>query len=88
MGILSKDLHNINFDVNIGLMAWHNKFKQRKAFKKDISKGLIPAVWHLTRWWDWCLLEDDKKEIEPIFADKVGRKQNLVGSGKKDFSVY
>ena len=50
MGILSKDLHNINFDVNIGLMAWHNKFKQQKAFKKDISKGLIPAAWHLTRW--------------------------------------
>ena len=33
----------------------------------------MPVVWHLGRCWDWCLPEDDKKKIEPVFTDKVGR---------------
>ena len=27
-------------------MVWSNKYKQRKACKKDISKNLMPAAWH------------------------------------------
>ena len=46
MGILNVDLSNINLDevniynddpeivVHVRLMAWGNRFKQRKAFKK------------------------------------------------------
>ena len=49
MGILSIDLNNINYDVSIGLVAQHNKSKQQKALKKDISKQLMPAAQHLTR---------------------------------------
>ena len=26
-------------------MAWHNRLKQCKAFKKDISKELMPVAW-------------------------------------------
>ena len=45
----------------VRLMACHNKLEQHKAFKKDISKAFIPVAWHPTRWWDWCLPEDEKK---------------------------
>ena len=38
--------------IDVRLMAWHNKLKQLKPIKKDISKELMPAAWHLTRWWD------------------------------------
>ena len=24
---------------------------------------------YLKRWWDWCMPEDEKKEIELIFAE-------------------
>ena len=24
------------------------------------------VAWHPKTWWDWCLIEDKKKEIEPI----------------------
>ena len=41
--------------------------------KKDISKELMPVAWHPTRWWDWCLPEDKKKGMEPIFTNKVGK---------------
>ena len=38
---------------------------------KIINKQLMPVGWHPKRWQDWCLLEDEKKAIELIFADKV-----------------
>ena len=56
MGIISVDLNNINlyqdnFDeddsetiIHVRLMALHNRLKQGKAFKKDISKELVPVA--------------------------------------------
>ena len=29
---------------------------------KEIWKKLITVIWCLTRWWDWCLSEDEKKK--------------------------
>ena len=56
IGILNADLNNINRDGNFDeddpetiihprLMAWHNRLKQCKAFKIDISKELMPVAW-------------------------------------------
>ena len=62
MGVLSVDFSNINLDevnfynndretiMHVRLMAWHNRFKQLKVFKNDVSKELIPIAWHPTRW--------------------------------------
>ena len=42
--------------------------------QKNVSKKLMPVAWHLTKWWNWSMPEDEKKkEIEPIFTDNVGR---------------
>ena len=84
MGILGVDLDKINLDndnnfdendsetiIHVSLLAWHNKFEKRKAYKKDVSIKLIHLALHPTTRWDWCLLEDEKKETEPIFTDKV-----------------
>ena len=30
----------------------------------------MPVAWHPTRWWDWCMPEDEKKEINPFFIDE------------------
>ena len=30
------------------------------------------VAWHSTRWWDWCVPEDEKKEVEQCFTDKAG----------------
>ena len=37
---------------------------------KKISEELMPIVCHPKRWWDVCMLEDGKKEIEPIFTEQ------------------
>ena len=30
----------------------------------------MAVAWHVTRWWNWCLSEDEQKEIELIFTDE------------------
>ena len=44
-------LGNTKFDeddpqtiIHVRLMAWSNKYKQRQAFKEDISKELMPLA--------------------------------------------
>ena len=27
------------------------------------------VAWHPDRWWDWCMLEDEKKEIDAMFIE-------------------
>ena len=80
MGILKIDLNNINLDNNfdeddpdaiilIRLLAWHIKFKKRKALKKIISEELMLIACHPKRWLNFYISEDEKKEIEPIFTE-------------------
>ena len=30
---------------------------------------LIPIAWHPKRWWNFCMPQDDKKEIELIVTE-------------------
>ena len=62
MGVLSVDFNTINLDdvtfgednhgtiIYVRLMVWPNRFKQRKAFKEEISQTLMHVAWHHTRW--------------------------------------
>ena len=34
-----------------------------------MSKELMQTVWHPKGWWDFSILEDQKKEIEPVLAE-------------------
>ena len=61
MDIVNVDLDNINpndvnFDeddleaiIHVWLMVMRYRFKQRKAFKKEISKELMIVIWHPKR---------------------------------------
>ena len=35
-----------------------------------IIKAWIPIVCHPNRWWNFCVSEDEKKEIEPTFTEQ------------------
>ena len=59
--------------IHVRLLASHNKFENPKVVEKDLSKELMPVAWHPTIWWDWCMSEDETKETDPTFTDKVGR---------------
>ena len=74
MGLVNVDLDNVSLDgenfvddddpggvIHAGLTTWCNRFKQHKELKKEISKELIPIAWYPTRWLDWCMSEDEKR---------------------------
>ena len=31
----------------------------------------MPAAWHPNRWWDLCMSEVEKKEIDPMFIEEL-----------------
>ena len=49
----------------------HIKFEKCKELKKELSEELMPVVWNPNRWWDWCMSEDEKKEIDPILIEEL-----------------
>ena len=51
---------------NDKLTEWHNDYQKRKAQKAQIKEELIPVPWHRSRWWDWCVPNDEKKESEKL----------------------
>ena len=80
MGILSIDLNNINFDKNfdeddsgniilIKLLAWKIKFEKSKALKGKVGEKLIPIAWNPKIQQNFCMSENNKKEMQPIFTE-------------------
>ena len=64
------------------LKIWHDKddycndeelieryegHQKRKAQKAKIKEDLVPIAWHPSRWWDWCIPENEKKEIKKLW---------------------
>ena len=49
------------------LIRWYEGYKKRKDQKAKLKEELMPISWHPSRWWDWCMLEDQKKETEKKF---------------------
>ena len=47
---------------------WYKGYEQRKAQKAKIKEELMPVAWHPDRWWNWCVPEHGKKELEIYFA--------------------
>ena len=48
------------------MIRWYHGCQKRKAQKAQIKKELMPIAWHPTRWWNWCMSEDEKKETEKL----------------------
>ena len=57
--------------ILIRLLASHIKLEKRKALKKELGEELMPIVWHPNRWLDWCMLEDEKKNVYPMFVEQL-----------------
>ena len=46
------------------LVAWWDEYKQK------LSKEVMLIAQHAKRWCDWCMPEDQKKEIKPFLLMK------------------
>ena len=52
---------------NNEMIKWYDGYKKRKAKKALTKEELIPVTWHPSRYWDWYMSEDEKKEIEKLW---------------------
>ena len=52
---------------NNKFINWYDGYKKGKAQKAKIKDELMPIGWHPSRWWDWCLPNDEKQETEKLF---------------------
>ena len=49
-------------------LRWYKGYEQREAQKAKIKEELMPVAWHPDRWWNQCVPEHEKKELEFYFA--------------------
>ena len=54
------------WDKSAFIIQWYDDYKKRKAQKAKIKEELLPIAWHPSRYWDWCISEDEKKETEKL----------------------
>ena len=45
--------------------------EKRKKPKKELNEELMSVVWHPKRWWDWCVSEDEKMEVDSVFIEEL-----------------
>ena len=62
----------IRWWYNNRLIKWYDDYKKRKAQKSSIKDELMPIAWHPSRFWDWCMSEDEKKRDRKIIGINVG----------------
>ena len=46
---------------------WCDGYKKRRAQKAPIKEQLMLIAWHPSGYWYWCVLEDEKKEMEKLW---------------------
>ena len=49
-------------------IKWQEGYKKRKTQKARIKEELMPITWHPSRWWDWCVPEDEKGDAEKLWT--------------------
>ena len=66
------DDHWDNDENEDKFFKWYNGYQKRRTQKAQIEKELPPISWHPSRYWDWCMSEDEKKkkkkETEKLWA--------------------
>ena len=50
------------------LITCRDAYIKRKAQKTKIKKEIMLVARHPDRWWNWCVPEDEKKELEKYFT--------------------
>ena len=45
--------------------------EKRKEPKKELNEELMSVAWHPKRWWDWCVSEDEKMEVDSMFIEDL-----------------
>ena len=52
-------------DFQLGILNLRNV----KHFENELNEGLMLIGWHPGKYRNFCMSEDEKKEMEPIFTE-------------------
>ena len=53
------------------LQRAREELNKRKTQKAKIKEALLPIAWHPSRWWDWPVPEDEKKQNRKIVFEHL-----------------
>ena len=59
-----EEMWHEDFDDDDVVITLRDAYIKRKIQKARIKEELMPVAWHPYRWWNWCVTEDKKKELE------------------------
>ena len=59
-----EEMWHEDFDDDDVVITLRDAYIKRKIQKARIKEELMPVAWHPYRWWNWCVTEDEKKELE------------------------
>lgn len=48
------------------VIDWPKGYKNSRALKNSINKVLLCIQSHCSQYWDWCMPEDEQKEVEKL----------------------
>ena len=66
---LIKSWHdNDDYSDDDEIIEWYENYQKRKAKKATIKEELLPTALHPSRYWDWCMPEDEKQETEKLWT--------------------
>ena len=57
-----------NYCTDDKIIEWYKRYEKRKAQKASIKEELLPIALHPSRYWDWRMSEDEKRETEKLWA--------------------
>ena len=66
--VMLQEMWYEEFDDDDVLITWRDAYIKRKTQKAKIKEELMPVAWHPDQWWDLCVPEDEKKELEICFT--------------------
>ena len=61
------DSEYCDYDDEVNFFEWYNSYKKRKVQKASIKEEHLPITWHPSRYWDWCMSEEEKKGTKKLW---------------------
>ena len=75
--LICNEINVLNIDLIIEILLFLSdiwlailNLKNEKDLKK-LNEELMAVAWHPNRQYEWCMSEDDKNEIDPIFIKEI-----------------
>ena len=49
------------------LIEWYEGYQKTEGPESTKKEELLPTAWHPPRRWNWCVPEDEKKQMEKLW---------------------